>query len=51
MDARASLIWVECTEILYSKGGTYLATGSLDECAERFMGEVINVEEDYGYPA
>lgn len=46
-DARASLIWVESTGILYSKGGTYIMTGTLDECANRMLTEVINIEEDY----
>jgi hypothetical protein len=49
-DARATLTWIECTGFLYSKGGTYLTSGTLDECAEEFLGEIINIEEDYGYP-
>lgn len=41
------IIYVASTGIAYSRGGTYLMTGTIDEVAEAFIGVVIRWMEDY----
>lgn len=43
----SELVYIMSTGILYSRGGQYLMTASLDECANEYLDIVICVQEHY----